>query len=60
MAKKRGSVWDGIRDAYNLHEALEALKALGRSGGRAVEEVTNVALMLVALAAVLSFVYFFG
>jgi len=60
MTKKRGSVWKGIRDAFNLHEALEMLGTFGKSGERALEELINVVLMLLALSAVLGFVYFFG
>ena len=28
MTKKRGTIWDGIRDAHNIHEAFELLKPL--------------------------------
>jgi hypothetical protein len=30
MAKKRGNVWDRIRDAYRLHRAVEALETPDR------------------------------
>ncbi len=33
MVIKRGSVWDGIKDAYHLHQAIEALGTLRQSGG---------------------------
>ena len=33
-SKKRGTIWDGIRDAYNIHEAFELLEGFRRSGGR--------------------------
>jgi hypothetical protein len=52
MAKKRGSVWDGIRDAYNLHQAIEMLGALRQSGGRFLEGLGEMAMMIVALAIV--------
>jgi hypothetical protein len=53
MAKKRGSVWDGIRDAYNLHQAIETLGALRQSGGRFLEGLREMALMIAALAVVM-------
>ena len=52
MTKKRGSVWDGIRDAYNVHEAFQLLESLRRSGGRFVHELSEMALMVGALAIV--------
>jgi hypothetical protein len=33
MAKKRGNVWDGIRDAHHVHQVIEALGTLRQSGG---------------------------
>jgi hypothetical protein len=52
MAKKRGSMWDGIRDAYHLQQVLEALGSLRQSGGRFLEELGEMAMMFAALAVV--------
>ena len=41
MAKKRGSIWDGIRDVYHLHQASEALGALHRSSGQVLEKFSR-------------------
>jgi hypothetical protein len=49
MTKKRGTIWDGIRDAYNVHEAFELLESFRRSGGRYLTELGE-ALMVAALA----------
>jgi hypothetical protein len=43
MAKKRSSMWDGIRDVYNLHQAFETLETLRRSGGRFLQELGEMA-----------------
>lgn len=59
-SKKRGTIWNGIRDAYNVHEALDLLESLHHGTGRLFEQVRETALMALALAAVLGLFYFFG
>jgi hypothetical protein len=50
MTKKRGTIWDGIRHAYNVHEAFELLESFRRLGGRWLTELGEMALMVAALA----------
>ncbi|WP_038946799.1 hypothetical protein [Bradyrhizobium genomosp. III] len=52
MTKKRHSVWNGIRDAYNVHEAMQLLDSLQRSGGHYLTELREMALMVIVLAIV--------
>jgi hypothetical protein len=58
--KKRGTAWDAVRDAYNLHEAQEAVTAISRTSGNTLWEIGNVALMLMVLALVAGLFYVFG
>jgi hypothetical protein len=53
MVKKRGSVWDGIRDAYNLHQTIETLGELRQAGGKLLGELGEMAMMFAALAVVI-------
>lgn len=53
MTKKRGTAWDGVKNIYHAHQALEVIEDLRQSGGRALGEVTEVAMMLAALAVVI-------
>lgn len=57
MAKKRGSVWHGIRDAYHLHHAMETLHALRRSGGEVFEQIGEMAMMVAVLAVICGLVW---
>jgi hypothetical protein len=57
MAKKRGSVWDGIKDVYHLHQAMEMLGTLRRSGGKVLEEIIEMAMMVTVLAVICGFVW---
>jgi hypothetical protein len=52
MVIKRGSVWDGIKDAYHLHQAIEALGTLRQSRGRFLEDLGGMAMMIAALGVV--------
>jgi hypothetical protein len=52
MAKKRGTVWDGIRDAYNVHEAFYLIETLRRSGGRVIGQIGEMIMMVGTLAVV--------
>jgi hypothetical protein len=52
MTKKRGTIWDGIRDAYNIHEAFEMQEGFRRSGRRYLTDLGEMALMVAALALV--------
>ena len=60
MAKKRGSGWQGIRDAYNLHQAMETLATLRQSGERLRGELAEMAMMVAALVVVIALFYLFG
>jgi hypothetical protein len=57
MVKKRGSVWDGIRDAYNLHQAIETLGELRQAGGKLLEVLGEMAMMIATLAVVIGMFY---
>jgi hypothetical protein len=48
MGKKRSSGWDGIRDIYHLHQAMEMLETLRRSGGKVLEQIIEMAMMVAA------------
>jgi len=53
MRKKRGSVADGVKAAYRVHQAFEAVQSLSESKVRKFfEELANVAMMLAAIACV--------
>jgi hypothetical protein len=52
MAKKRGYVWDGIRDAHHVHQVIEALGTLRQSGGRALEDLGGMAMMIAPLGVI--------
>jgi hypothetical protein len=53
MAKKKhGTAWDGIRDAYNVHQAFQLAETLRRSSGRVVSEIGEMIMMVTALAIV--------
>jgi hypothetical protein len=57
MGKKRGSVWDGIRDVYHLHQAMEMLETLRRSGGKVLEQIIEMAMMVAVLAVICGVVW---
>ena len=57
---ERGTIWDGIRDAHNIHEAFELLEGLRRSGGRYLTELGEMALMVAALALVCAVFWLLG
>jgi hypothetical protein len=50
MAKKRGSVLNGIKDVYHLDQAMEMLASLRRSGGEVLEQIIEMAMMVAVLA----------
>jgi hypothetical protein len=52
MTKKRSTIWDGIRDAHNVHECFRGVGGLCRSDGRYLTELGEMALMVAALALV--------
>ncbi|WP_369723673.1 hypothetical protein AB8Z38_06785 [Bradyrhizobium sp. LLZ17] len=54
MTKKRGSVWDGIRDAYNVHEAFQLLESLRDRSGSVLHELRELAMLAGALALVIT------
>jgi hypothetical protein len=60
MGKKRWSGWDGIRDVYHLHQAMETLQALRRSGGQVLHEIVEMALMVAVLALICGIVWLLG
>jgi hypothetical protein len=60
MTKKRGTAWDGVKNVYHVHQALEVIEDLRQSGGRALGEVIEVAMMLAVLAAVIGLFYLLG
>jgi hypothetical protein len=57
MGKKRGSVWDGVRDVYHLHQAMETLQALRRSGGEVLRQIGEMVMMIAALAVICGLVW---
>jgi hypothetical protein len=57
MGKKRGGVWGGIRNAYHLHQAMETLEALRRSGGKVLEQIIEMAIMVAVLAVICGIVW---
>jgi hypothetical protein len=53
MAKKRGSIEDGVKAAYHLHQALEAVQSLTQSKVRQfLERIGESVMMVVSLAIV--------
>ena len=58
MAKKRGSAWDGLRNAYNLYQGQETLIALSRASSDTLWEIRNTAMMVAAIAAIGAIVFF--
>jgi hypothetical protein len=60
MTKKRGTIWDGVRDTYNVHEAFGLLESLRRSSGRYLTELGEMALMVAALALICAVFWLLG
>ena len=53
MAKKRGGIADGIKTAYHVHQALEAVQSVTASKVREfVDGLKEIALMAATLVAV--------
>jgi hypothetical protein len=57
MAKKHGSMLDGIKDVYHLHRAMEMLATLRRSGGEVLEKIIEIAMMVAVLAVICGVVW---
>jgi hypothetical protein len=54
MAKKRGTIADGIKAAYHVHQVLDAVANASQSKWRIfVYELKEIALMACAMAALL-------
>jgi hypothetical protein len=53
MAKKRGSIADGVKATYQVHQALEAVQSLTQSKVRQfLEGIGEFVMMMVSLAIV--------
>ena len=50
-------MWDGIKDVYHLHQAMEMLGTLRRSGGKVLEEIIEMAMMVTVLAVICGIVW---
>ncbi|WP_409188772.1 hypothetical protein [Bradyrhizobium sp. RDM4] len=60
MKKRRGTVWDGIRDAHNVHEAFQLIESLRHRGGNVLHELRELALLAAALALVVAVFWLIG
>jgi hypothetical protein len=61
MAKKRGGIADGVKVAYHVHQAFEAVQGLTSTKVRQfIEWLGEMAMMIVALAIVCGLFWLFG